>query len=218
MSETSETLRKYLSPTSYIDSDSPEIIEFSTKHAKGASSEIEKAICLFYAVRDGIKYDPYQVSLSPEHISAGKVLMKGSGWCVEKALVLAASCRVQHIPCRLRFANVRNHLASERLIRLMKTDLFVFHGYNEIYLDDNWVKATPAFDIELCRRHGVNPLEFDGIHDSIFHEHDGQGNRYMEYIHDYGHFDDLPLEKIIEEFKKYYPHFFTEKGVDSLQQ
>jgi transglutaminase-like putative cysteine protease len=212
MSETKETLWKYLRPTSYIDSDSPEIIEFSEKHSQHASSETDKAVNLFYAVRDGIRYDPYQVNLSPEHVSASKVLRKGSGWCVEKALVLAASCRVQQIPCRLRFANVRNHLASERLIQLIKTDLFVFHGYNEIYLAGNWVKATPAFDIELCRRHGVNPLEFDGIHDSIFHEYDGQGNRYMEYVHDYGDFDDLPLETIIEEFKKYYPHFFSEKG------
>ena len=35
-------------------------------------------------------------------------------------------------------------------------DLFVFHGFTEFWLAGRrWVKATPAFNIELCERFGV---------------------------------------------------------------
>ncbi len=203
----------YLCPTRFINSDEPTIINFAHAMTQGKKMSVDRAIALFYAVRDGIRYNPYQIDLSPERFNASTVLAKGEGWCVEKALVLAAACRVLGIPARLRFATVRNHLASERLIELMKTDLFVFHGYNELYLEGKWVKATPTFDRKLCRRFQVRPLEFDGVHDSIFHEYDQKGGRHMEYVHDYGSHADLPLEKIIAEFKVYYPHFFERGGL-----
>ena len=208
-----DNLDNYLCPTRSIDSDAPSIIDFARATTEGEDGPVPCATALFYAVRDGIRYNPYKIDLSPERFTASTVLAKREGWCVEKALVLAAACRVLRIPARLRFATVRNHLASERLIELMKTDLFVFHGYNELYLDGKWVKATPTFDRELCTRFQVRPLEFDGVHDSIFHEYDQKGGRHMEYVHDYGSYADLPLEKLIAEFRVYYPHFFEEGGL-----
>ncbi len=98
----------------------------------------------------------------------------------------------------------------EELKSLLKTDLFVFHGYDEIYLGGKWVKATPAFDRELCQRFKVLPLEFDGRSDSIFHPFDAEGRKHMEYVHDYGTFDDFPHELMVSESKKYYSHLFTD--------
>lgn len=53
-----------------------------------------------------------------------------------------------------------------RMREQMKTDVFYWHGYASIYLEGKWVKATPAFNIELCEKF-LRLLEFDGRTDSI---------------------------------------------------
>jgi transglutaminase-like putative cysteine protease len=202
----------YLKPTSFIDSDSPAIISFAATHADGAGGDIEKGIKLFYAVRDEIRYDPYNIVLKPEAFRASNILKKGFGYCVAKAIVLAAAARAEGIPSRLGLADVRNHLSTERLRRIMKTDVFVFHGYTELFLDDHWIKVTPTFNRSLCDRFGVKALEFDGRRDSLFHPYDAKGNRHMEYVHDHGAFADVPVERIVEVFRTTYPQFFSESG------
>ena len=198
-----------LRSTYFIDSDSPAIGEFSRAATGKAKSDLEKAIKLYYAVRDGIIYNPYSFSLDKDSFRASFILSKGNGWCIQKAILLAAAGRAVGIPSRLRFANVINHLATERLKALMKTDLFVFHGLTEFYLEGRWVKATPAFNLSLCEKFGVLPLEFDGRNDSIFHPFDKKGQPHMEYTHDYGSFDDFPYEMLLTETRKYYPHLFS---------
>ena len=86
----------------------------------------------------------------------------------------------------------------------MKTDLFIWHGYADIWLDGQWRKATPAFNIELCERFGLLPLKFDGASDSIYHPFDKSGQRHMEYVHQRGTFDDLPLAQIVADFRTVY--------------
>jgi transglutaminase-like putative cysteine protease len=201
-----------LSPTAFIDSDSPVVAGFAEDVCKrnGATSSKEKAISLYYAVRDEIYYDPYDLQYSPQALMASTVLTKGSGYCVAKAVVLAAVARQQGIPARLGFADVRNHLSTARLRDVMGTDLFIYHGYTELWLDNRWVKATPAFNLSLCQRFRVRPLEFDGEHDSIFHEYNDAGERHMEYVNDHGSYDDLPFEEIFAAYRRLYPRMFQE--------
>jgi transglutaminase-like putative cysteine protease len=205
-----EDLEIYLQPTPFIDSDHPEVIKFARRSAADAGSKTDQAVRIFFAVRDQIKYDPYTIDLAEDKFRASVVLGKKSGYCVEKALLLAAAARALGIPSRLRFATVRNHLTTERLKQIMKTDLFIYHGYTEMFLDNRWVKATPTFNLSLCERFGVKPLDFDGVHDAIFHEFDRKGNRHMEYVHDHGFFADLPYEMIMATFRKHYPMYFTQ--------
>lgn len=211
----SEEFQIYLHPTKYIDSDSPEIIQYAVSSAGNAKTPVEKAINLFYAVRDQIRYDPYEIDISRDKFKASIVLAKKAGFCIEKAVLLAAVARVLEIPSRLRFADVRNHLTTEQLKELMQTDLFIFHGYTELFLNDKWVKATPTFNRSLCERFGVHPIEFDGAHDSIFHEFDTGGQKHMEYVHDRGHYADLPYEEIITTFRKHYPMYFKKDRIIS---
>jgi len=203
-----ENFHIYLQPTKFIDSNSPLIIEFAWESAKGAATQIETAVKIFYAVRDQIRYDPYNIDVSPEQFRASVVLAKKSGFCIEKALLLSATARALGIPSRLGFTDVRNHLTTKRLRALMQTDLFVFHGYSELFLNEKWVKATPTFNSALCKRFGVHPIDFDGTSDSIFHEFDTEGKKHMEYVNDRGHFADLPYEKIMTTLRKYYPLYF----------
>ncbi len=199
----------YLRATRYIDADHPDIKAFTEKH-EGKGSELQRAVNLYYAVRDLIRYNPYLFNVDPSHYTASFTLQKKEGFCIQKALLLAAVTRAAGIPARVGFANVRNHLTTEKLRKVLQGDLFVFHGYDEIYLEGKWIKATPAFDIDLCERFNVLPLEFDGKHDSVFHPFDGDGRQHMEYVHDYGTFDDFPYDLMIQEVKKYYSHLFKD--------
>lgn len=84
--------------------------------------------------------------------------------------------------------------------------------YAEMYVSDHWVKATPAFNLSLCSKFAVLPLEFDGIHDSMFHAHDAHGQKHMEYVRDHGHFADLPFARIFAAYGNTYPRFFEHFG------
>jgi len=205
----SEELAQYLEPAFFIDSNSESIVEFTKKKALDARDPVERAVGLFYAVRDGIEYDVMDgLKLDRDRFRASAVLARKSGFCIPKAVLLAAVCRAAGIPARLRFMDVRNHLTTGEIKELMGTDVFVYHGLAELYLNERWVKATPAFDAALCTRHGLRPVEFNGIHDAVFHEFDLQGNRHMEYIRDHGHFQDLPFERIVEDIRKAYPGMY----------
>ena len=194
-----------LAPATMVDSDHPAVIAFAHQHAHGADDR-ERAVALFHAVRDGVRYDPYRVDLSVHGMKASTALTNGYGWCVPKAALMAAACRAAGIPALVGYADVRNHLTTERLRTNMGSDLFVWHGYTDVWLDGRWVKATPAFNIELCDRFGLLPLEFDGRTDSIYHPFDRAGNRHMEYVTMHGTFDDVPLQRIVDDFKLHYPN------------
>ena len=193
-----------LAPTALIDSDHPAVVGFARQHAVGTDDR-ERAVALTLAVRDGFRYDPYRIDLSAQGMRASSVIAQGYGWCVPKAALLAAACRAVGIPARVGYADVRNHLSTERLRRTLQTDVFVWHGYTELWIAGAWRKATSAFNIELCERFGLLPLDFDGLTDSIYHPFDKAGNRHMEYVRQHGAFDDMPLERIVADFAATYP-------------
>lgn len=197
-------MRPYLQPSLAIDCDSGAVAAFARKNAGNSADPTEQAVSLYYAVRDGIRYDPYTIDLSIEGIRASATLKSGRGWCVAKAILLAACCRAVGIPARLGFADVRNHLTTQRMRDQMKTDLFFWHGYTSIFLEGSWIKATPAFNIELCERFRLKPLDFDGRSDSIYHPFDIEGRRHMEYLAYRGEFADVPLDQIAETFRREY--------------
>jgi transglutaminase-like putative cysteine protease len=198
----------YLAPGEFVDSDNPEVRAFAQKKTAGAADDISRAVKLYYAVRDEILYDPYYMTDDRHSFRASDSLRAGRGFCIPKAALLAAAARSVGIPARVGYADVRNHLSTKKLSDLMGTDLFLWHGFTELYLEGGWVKATPAFNLSLCERFGVHPLEFDGRHDSLFHEYDRSGRRHMEYVAQRGQFPDVPYDTIIAEYKKVYSRWF----------
>ena len=202
-------------PTRYLDSDHPDIIAFAHEHAGTHQGDRDRAVALYYTVRDGIRYDPYRIQLTDAGMRASAVLNRGYGFCIAKAVLLAAGARALGIPSRLGFADVRNHLTTPRLRRMLKTDVFRFHGYTDLHLDGRWVKATPAFNASLCERFDVQPLAFDGKHDALLQQADRQGNQYMEYLTDRGTFADLPLEEIRQVFEESYGAMVTADAIDA---
>ncbi|MEX2589091.1 MAG: transglutaminase-like domain-containing protein [Chitinophagales bacterium] len=209
MNETSPIDKKYLEPTKYVDSDHPAIIKKAEEIVEGLNNDKDKAVALYYYVRDSIRYNPYEIDLSEEALKASTVFKRGYGFCVEKANLLAAFARSQGIPARFGFADVKNHLSSPRLIKALRSEVFAFHGYTELFINGKWVKATPAFNRELCVILNVKPLEFNGEEDSIFQEFDSDGKAFMVYLKDHGIFHDIPRAYMIEVLQKHYPHLFT---------
>lgn len=201
---------EFLAPGEWIDSDDPGVQAFAREHARGADDR-EKAVSLYHAIRDDIRYNPFLDFSKSAAFRASEVLALREGFCVGKAALLAACARVVGIPARIGLADVKNHLTTPRLREKMGTDLFVYHGYAELLLDGRWVKATPAFNQALCDRFRVKPLEWDGREDSVFHEFDEDNRRHMEYVRDHGSFADVPVDRIRKAFREVYPDFYDLK-------
>jgi len=195
---------QYIQSSPTISCNNIAVVKFAKENSGDSPDPREQVIKLYYAVRDGIWYDPYSIELSVEGLCASTTLSTGRGWCVPKAILLAACCRAIGVPARLGFADVRNHLSTARLREIMKTDVFFWHGYTSIYLSGVWVKATPAFNIELCRRYRLKPLDFDGRNDTIHQQFDLKGNKHMEYLRYRGEFTDVPIDQIMETFRREY--------------
>ena len=190
--------------TYFMNFDSEIVQQFITQNTTPNKSKEEKVIELYYAVRDLIRYDPYTYSFEKSTFQASHVIEAKRAWCVPKSILYTACCRAIGVPAKLGFADVRNHLSTERMRQSMKTDIFIWHGYTSVFLHGKWVKATTAFNIELCEKFGLKPLEFDGTEDSIYHPYDVAGNEHMEYLKDHGVFDDFPFETMVNACKSFY--------------
>ena len=200
----------YLAPGPCIDSEHPAIIELADSLVQPDADQRQNAITLYYWVRDEIRYNPYGLGLTLEDQKASRTLDAGQGWCVPKAILLSALCRASGIPAGLGFADVRNHLSTQRMRDTMATDIFYFHGYSSLYLEGKWVKATPAFNLSLCEKFQLRPLEFDGLEDSIYHPFDQLGNRHMEYVNERGDYAELPFDEMMAVFREHYPYMFDD--------
>ncbi len=197
---------RYLAPTPFIDFDRPAVRRFAHDAAAGAKTPVARAVRLFHAVRDRIRYDPYMISDDPEDYRASSVLKAGTAFCIPKAILMAACARALGIHAGVGLSDVTNHLCTDRLRRLMGgQSLFIHHGYAVLYLGGRWLKVAPTFNLELCDKFGVVPTEFDGTAHALFQEFDRQGRRHMEYVADHGVWSDFDMDRVMRDFGDLYP-------------
>lgn len=201
----------YLAPTYYFDYEHDRIQTMVHEFTSKDLSDQKKTIGLYRKVRDGWMYDPYTVSLSPEKMRASYIAGKPTGHCIEKSVVLIAGLRALNIPARLHLGKVRNHIAVEKLLEKLGSDELTPHGMVNVFLNDEWLKLSPAFNKELCKKFNVEPLEFDGKNSSFLQQYNSSGSRFMEYLEDYGHFADLPVDFIKKNLKEHYGHLVKGK-------
>ena len=200
-------MSNFLEETYSLNFNNPDFKQFLKEFNLGKHST-DNAKEIYYKIRDYFLYDPYHLDLNKNALIASEIIKKRRAWCVEKALIMVACCRAIGIPARFGFAIVTNHIGVEKLTNYLRRYEIVFHGYAEIFLDDKWIKCTPAFDNRVCRLSGVSTLDWDGENDSMFQEFEN-GKKFMEYLHFYGEFADIPFELMHQEMKKYYPHLFA---------
>lgn len=204
---------KYLEPNMFFDFDKSRVSKTAKDVTIGLDSLEDKAVALFYFVRDEIKYG--MMSYLPQirqNFKASVVLRRGTGFCVSKAILLSTLARAVGIPGRIHLADIINHKISPKIVEFMGTEVFYYHGYSEIYLNNEWLKLTPAFDKETAQKAGYLPMcEFDGKSDAMFPKEDKDGNKFVEYIKDRGVHASLPLDEIKVLFNEKYGSAF-EKG------
>ena len=192
-------MQRYLNDTYTIDCEEGSVRGKAQILTRDEGTTVDHAKALFYFVRDEIKYNPYVPLYTLEDNKASATLKRGEGYCVQKAILLAALARASGIPTKLGFADIRNYILSKKIADAMRGDnLFIYHGYVAFYLDRKWVKATPAFDLKMCQKNRIIPVDFDGKSDAQFHRYNRDGKLHIEYVRDHGYFDDLPWEKMLE--------------------
>ncbi|OZV69864.1 transglutaminase-like domain-containing protein [Winogradskyella aurantia] len=199
---------KYLESSYYLDYDHPTIQRLILEFKNDSTTQKEKAIGLYTKVRDQWKYDPYHIHLSKENYKASNIATRPTGNCVEKSILLVACFRAMQLPSRIHLGKVKNHLAVERLIEKFGSNELTPHGMVSVYLNGKWLKMSPAFNKTLCQKFNVAPLEFDGENNSFLQQFNEEGSLFMEYLEDYGHFEDVPLEFMKRNIKEHYPHIF----------
>ncbi|PCI34076.1 MAG: transglutaminase [Flavobacteriaceae bacterium] len=204
----------HIKETYYFDYSSDIIQEIVKKLDKTAGeSDLDYAVKAYTFVRDFWTYYPYRFSLKKEDWKSSKIASQKEGHCLDKSIILISILRAKNIPARLGLSRVKNHIAVAQIIEKFGSDELVPHGYVEIYLEGKWVKATPAFNKELCQKLGVHALDFDGETDAVFQEFDAKcANSFMEYLEDYGTFDEVPLEYMFKLMCDTYP-LMIKKGV-----
>jgi hypothetical protein len=191
--------RELCEPTEFLDYESAEVREFLESVVPDRDRPArENAVDLYYAVRDRLHYEIYGADLSREGLRASAVVRRRRGLCIHKSILYAACARALGIPSQLVLVDVRNHVASARLLRLLGGDVFTYHCLTRLHLDGRWVRATPVFSERLCRLYRMAPLEFDGRTDAVFQPYDEEGKSFMEVVREHGEFDDLPYETVVE--------------------
>jgi len=182
----------------------------------GSIQERQERWYLF--VRDAIRYDPFAIHLDPEENAASRTIENQRGHCVHKAILLVTGFRLMGVPSRLGLARVRNHLAVPTLEARLGTDVLTPHGYAAFWNGARWVKCTPVFNRSLCEKLGTVPLEWSAEVDILFQQTDGSGQRFMEYIEDYGLYSSVPMDFIRAQLEAMYPHAFDASGQWSLAE
>ncbi len=187
-----------LAETEFFSVGNADVMAYANAKVQGCVTDVEKAVALYYAVRDEAPYDPYHCLLTQEQFQAKQVLADRRGFCIPKALLLATLARCVGIPSLVGFADVVNHLTTPKMKELCRNELY-FHGYAALYVGGQWLKVSPAFNLSMCQKFDSRPLEFDGKSDALLHEYDMKNRRHMQYLTDYGAVADLPYQQVMAE-------------------
>lgn len=198
------SLSSFLEPTEFIDSDSKDIVNAVKEVYSKSSSHLELIIELFYYVRDRIKYNVYVPYLDRSIYKASYILKSGYGYCVQKAILLTALYRAASIPAKVCFADIINHNLPKRLQELFGTNIFLYHGYTEAYINGRWIKLTPIFDIETSRKMNIEPLDFNGYNDVLLPRYNREGKPQFTYLKYRGCYKDFPYEEMAKAFVEFY--------------
>ena len=146
-----DKLEKYLKPTAFIDWDNKAVKRKARELTRGLKTDREKAVALYYFVRDQIRHNPYAPGFVPEDYKASLVLNRGNGYCQHKALLLVALARAAGIPARLAvgFASGDFDPANNRYL-VSEANA---HSWPEIYFPNiGWVEFEPTGSLPEAQR------------------------------------------------------------------
>ena len=198
-----------LGSTYYFDFENTAIQHLVLRAKEKSTSQIETIGHLYTMIRDHWWYDAFDISFEPQHYKASYIALKNKGNCVEKSILLIACLRAIEVPAKLHLGKVKNHIAAENLIRKIGTNELSPHGIVTAFIKGKWIKLSPVFNKELCEKFKVAPLGFNPNQSTYLQQFNAKGSLFMEYIEDYGTFDDVPLDFMKQNIEEHYPGVFT---------
>jgi transglutaminase-like putative cysteine protease len=119
-------MHRYLSPSKYIDFETPEILSTARRLKARANSEPELVRLCFEFVRDEIEHSS-DFKRNPVTCKASDVLRFKTGYCYAKSHLLAALLRANGVPAGLCY---------QRLSTSTSGAPYCLHGLNAVYLKD----------------------------------------------------------------------------------
>lgn len=144
-----ENLKEYLQPTKYCDCNHPKIKELAFELTKNCHSKREKAITLFYWVRDNIKF-----KFDYWGRKTSEVLKRRQGMCTNKTNLLIALLRAVKIPAGYGILKVNTKEFYQELMcpsfRKLVSPITT-HIYAGIFLNGKWLICDPSVDKELSK-------------------------------------------------------------------
>ncbi len=164
------SLQSFLMPTKYCNCTNKKVKLLAAQITLGKKNDTERAVALFYWVRDNIAYTFGSWQKKSSHI-----LKQGRGMCTNKAVLLVALLRSINIPAGFG----RMEVLGQEYFGTVTLEEFKpiiskksVHYFVYIFLNNSWIKIDPSADISLARKIGYfNPqaelVDWDGKNDAM---------------------------------------------------
>ena len=199
MNKLVEDISLFMQPTFFIDSDHESIVKLASNLTRASDPPEIRAEQLFIYVRDEIEYN-FPNPLEKENYIASKILARGKGYCITKAVLLCALARAAQIPTAIIHSDLLDHTLPPHVQELMGTNIMYFHAFNSFLLGGKWIRADASQSYELIKRKGYHLVEFDPTKDSLLPETMPDGRPHAEYLKIYGTYSDFPFDGLFKIF------------------
>jgi transglutaminase-like putative cysteine protease len=206
-----------LSACPVIDFSDAAVARRAAELTQGIRGESDRARSVFEFVRDRVPYtfswrkDEADVSIESS-FRASATLERGSGMCIQKAVLLCALARAAGLPARISFQSLRDYRLPRELVGLMG-DVLTPHGLVTIDIDGRSVRLDPSLDADLCGRKGYRLTEFSATSDSLLPSVDLAGKPHFEIIEELGEFEVFPAAFVMSIFQAR----FSSLDIDALR-
>lgn len=192
-----------LGPTRFIDSTHPSIVAAVDELGIRCLPPVERARRVFAFVKDRIRYE-FSAKMSEEEYIASYVLAAGRGFCVQKAVLLAALGRAAGVPTALALSDLRDRSLPAWVTEALTTDVMHHHGLNAFWLDGAWVKVDASLSPDVVERKGYRDVVFAPPEDALLAPTTLAGAPHADYVAFHGLYADLPFEQMIGAFLEAY--------------
>jgi transglutaminase-like putative cysteine protease len=192
-------LAPFLAPSRFVESTHAAIVEHVAFLDLEALAPRARAARLFEHVRSDVRYD-FLAKFGEDDYLASNVLASGRGFCVQKAVLLAALGRAAGIPTAIVLCDMRDHALPERIAQALRTDVMHHHGLNAFHLDGRWVSVDASLDPKFLDRKRLARVAFDGTADALLPKATLDGARAAEYLVFHGRYADLPFAETTQAF------------------
>jgi transglutaminase-like putative cysteine protease len=192
-------MREFLSAARFVESEHPAIVARVRELDLLRLPLRERAARLFDHVRNDVRYE-FMAKFTPDDYLASRILEANQGFCVQKAVLLAALGRAAEIPTAIVLCDMRDHALPEKVIRAIGTNVMYHHGLNAFHIDGAWLTVDASLDPKFLDKKRYPHTAFHGTADALLAATTTDGARAAEYVTFHGRYADLPFEQTTAAF------------------